>query len=802
MKKKGFTLIELIAVIVILAVIAIIAIPTFTNVIEKSRKEAAKSSALTYMSAVENYSVVSELKSETTKIKPNQSYNCLVGTIIGEQNYLPLNDLINIKGYKPTGRNDYLTLGPKGEVLSGEINIAGYAITIEDKEIVSIVKGIKVNIETLALNFTEQTMEKGSTFKLTPIFTPIDTSDQRITYSSSDTSIVTVTDTGIVTAKKNGTAKVTVTSKSDTSKKEECIINVITSASSVTVAPSSSVIEVGSTVQLTGTIEPGDVTTNSLTWTSSNENIAHVDESGLVTGMSPGTATIKARTVNGKESTSEITVYKIDAESITLNKSSFKVQISRQYQLTATILPADTTDKSVIWTSSNTSVATVSSSGIVEGKALGTATITAKTHNNISVTANVTVTDYCDYLDDEEIVFDYTGSVQTFKPKCTGKYKLEVWGAQGGGSYPGYGGYSVGTYPLTKDQSIYVYVGGQGLTSVGTSSGGGAGYNGGGQGYNGGGGGGGMTHISKTSTDNPTSSWVKNTNYIVSSLNVSQTIINGTTYGFYTSTTSTRNFYSAGSGTSSYSGTAYCYTSSASLDPYCKICVGGTGDSYCSTNDDGNNDVATGTNCYATKSVSSGQKVYCYLSAYKTSDSSSQYGTANVYLKIGSANTRTSYSYSNTTGGNFDNNTSNVLIVAGGGGGSTDSSNSRGGSGGGFKSSPVKVSGSENSSSYYANQSTGYTTGRGGSSSTNVKSAGGGAGWYGGRVSNSTDGGAGGGSGWIQNSTLYDKHMTCFNCPTDSSTATKTNTTDLTGHAKADKANTGNGYARITYIGK
>lgn len=84
--------------------------------------------------------------------------------------------------------------------------------------------------------------------------------------------------------------------------------------------------------------------------------------------------------------------------------------------------------------------------------------------------------------------FDYTGSEQTYTVKLDGKYKLEVWGAQGGSYnseyYGGYGGYSVGTIELKKNQMIYVYVGGQGTILTDNSDYIPGGFNGGGRGAN------------------------------------------------------------------------------------------------------------------------------------------------------------------------------------------------------------------------------------------------------------------------------------------------------------------------------
>ena len=95
----------------------------------------------------------------------------------------------------------------------------------------------------------------------------------------------------------------------------------------------------------------------------------------------------------------------------------------------------------------------------------------------------------CDYDNGQVWNFAYTGGQQTFNIPCDGKYKLEVWGAQGGyrssTSYGGYGGYSVGNINIEEGKTLYIYAGGAGNTG-GTSGG----FNGGGSRstYSGGGG--------------------------------------------------------------------------------------------------------------------------------------------------------------------------------------------------------------------------------------------------------------------------------------------------------------------------
>ena len=387
--KRGFTLIELLAVIVILAIIALIAMPMISGVIEKSKKEAAKSSATTYMTTVEDYSIVSLIKDNSIKLKPNNTYNCTKGTIIDNENYLPLNDIIKIKGYKPTGLNDYLTLGSKGEVVSGELHIAGYLITINNKKVQTIIKGKKINIEKIELNYQEQTMENGSSFKLSPIFTPLNATDQRVTYTSSDNTIIKVSKDGTIQALKEGTAKVVVTSMDDSLKKAECNIIVLSTKknTSLSLNPKEAEIQIGETVQLEGIISPDNTKTNALTWKSEDDTVAHVDKNGLVTGMSSGITTITATTESGQKATSTITV----------NQST-------------------------------------------KGYILGDA-----------------------------VDFKYTGKIEEYKISKTGRYKLEVWGAEGGNGnaynsklLPGKGGYSTGIITLETGTILYIRAGGQG----------------------------------------------------------------------------------------------------------------------------------------------------------------------------------------------------------------------------------------------------------------------------------------------------------------------------------------------------
>lgn len=166
-------------------------------------------------------------------------------------------------------------------------------------------------------------------------------------------------------------------------------------ATSIELNQSNAEIAKGETVQLTATVLPEDATDKSVTWATSDEAVATVDDNGLVTAVGAGTASITATTVDGSELTASCTVTVepsvVLATSIALNQTSAEVTESETLQLTATVLPEDATDKSVTWSTSDEAVATVDQNGLVTALAMGTATITAMTNDGSDLSATCVV---------------------------------------------------------------------------------------------------------------------------------------------------------------------------------------------------------------------------------------------------------------------------------------------------------------------------------------------------------------------------------------------------------------------------
>ena len=146
----------------------------------------------------------------------------------------------------------------------------------------------------------------------------------------------------------------------------------------VTISQPTAEMIIGETAQLQVSIVPTNATDKTVTWTSSNQSVATVSESGLVTAISEGVASIAAM-AGGISAFCHITVIKgfVEVSSIRLNTSSLYLVEDEQTTLSATVFPEDATDKSVIWRSSDTSVASVES-GIVSAHKSGTATISAE----------------------------------------------------------------------------------------------------------------------------------------------------------------------------------------------------------------------------------------------------------------------------------------------------------------------------------------------------------------------------------------------------------------------------------------
>ena len=240
----------------------------------------------------------------------------------------------------------------------------------------------KVTVGSVSLDKTTLTLQKGKTSTLTATVAPSTLADQSVTWKSSDTGIATVSSSGKVKGVKYGTATITCTSNA-TGLSTSCEVTVVyVKLSKTTVG-----LEKGKTLTLKATVYPSTLDDRSVTWKSSDTKIATVSSSGKVTGVGYGTATITCTSkATGIKATCKVTVGKV-----VLSMSDFSIKKSRAITLEATVYPETLADQSVTWESSDTNIATVSSTGRIKGVKAGTVTITC-TSNATGLSASCTVT--------------------------------------------------------------------------------------------------------------------------------------------------------------------------------------------------------------------------------------------------------------------------------------------------------------------------------------------------------------------------------------------------------------------------
>ena len=285
------------------------------------------------------------------------------------------------------------------------------------KEFARIVDTSTVLAKEIILDTLSVAMKEGEAIQINATVLPEDAVNKTVTWSSSDAEVATVSEAGLVTALRKGITTITATCDTATT---TCEVKVQAIAKEIELNEVSLTLNEDETFQLEATVLPEDAVDKTVTWSSSNEDVATVSETGLVTALESGTAVITA-TCEGVTATCEVTVQAI-AKEIELNEVSLTLNEDESFQLEATVLPEDAVNKTVTWSSSDKDVATVSKKGLVEAVGKGTATITA-TCGNATATCEVTVMDKTGI---EEILQDRNAKFAVYdlqgilvRPKCT-----------------------------------------------------------------------------------------------------------------------------------------------------------------------------------------------------------------------------------------------------------------------------------------------------------------------------------------------------------------------------------------------
>ncbi len=258
--------------------------------------------------------------------------------------------------------------------------------------------GGKVSVTGVGMSHPSLTMEKGDVFTLSATVAPANASNQAISWVSDNTDVAVVNQYGRVTAISAGTAKITVATQ-DGNHKAYCMVTVedstpvAPSAESVTLNQTQLVMDIGDSQTLVATVEPVDAEVT-LEWLSSDDEVATVTQEGEVTAVGYGTAMIIVMTADGELSAecevivavapdtpddpNDPTPPPVSVTGVELDEQTLALTVGDTDTLTATVAPADATNRAVTWSSSAEAVVSVEN-GELTALSAGTAVITVTT---------------------------------------------------------------------------------------------------------------------------------------------------------------------------------------------------------------------------------------------------------------------------------------------------------------------------------------------------------------------------------------------------------------------------------------
>lgn len=244
-----------------------------------------------------------------------------------------------------------------------------------------ITVNVRNKLNSIKFASTPIYISAGNSQKIDIVFNPAKDINTKLTWSVSDTSIAKVSKDGVLTGVSEGIASLNVIAEDIGGAGISTMVYVTPKpvyATNFVISPDKTTIHVGEELRLETSFTPKGVTETNLTWDSSDEKIATVDEKGVVTAVAVGEVVISAvytDAPNGKPITrsSSITVDPpiVNATDFSVSPAAQNIVVGKTFKLTPVFTPADTTNKKVEYQSLDTGVATVDSKGVVKGVGAG-----------------------------------------------------------------------------------------------------------------------------------------------------------------------------------------------------------------------------------------------------------------------------------------------------------------------------------------------------------------------------------------------------------------------------------------------
>lgn len=261
---------------------------------------------------------------------------------------------------------DVATVDERGVVTAVNGGVCEIVVTTEESSFTAkCIIAVKEYVSSITLTDEFRYLNYGASYEMSADVGAKTATDKTLIWSSSNSSVVSVTDKGVITGVNYGTAVITATAADGSGVSASCIVQVIRPVSLITLDKSKVTIYVGDVIHITATVSPADASVKKVSWTSSDPTIARVYDDGDVEGVSVGRCKIYAMSTDGNNIVAECTVIVqqvINATSISVNSHDILMLTGKTRKLTARMYPLNSSE-TVKWLSTDTSVVVVDSTG-------------------------------------------------------------------------------------------------------------------------------------------------------------------------------------------------------------------------------------------------------------------------------------------------------------------------------------------------------------------------------------------------------------------------------------------------------
>ena len=269
---------------------------------------------------------------------------------------------------------DIATVDENGVISGHSLGKTKITAKLHNKKTATITVWVVIPVEEVRIPESAE-LARGKTLTLKPEYLPVDATEKKVKWKSLSPKVASVTAGGVVKGLKAGTA--VIRAQTDNGVIAECTVTVYNPVTQVKLNRTSLTLSLYEQKTLTATYLPKNAAHTQITWSSSNQKVATVDENGLVTAAAKGKCTITAKSESGKTAKCTVTVNEYLPKRILIQKRYWTMNPGDEGQLECTFSPANTSDKTLLYSSSAPEIVSVDENGAFLCHASGDAVITA-----------------------------------------------------------------------------------------------------------------------------------------------------------------------------------------------------------------------------------------------------------------------------------------------------------------------------------------------------------------------------------------------------------------------------------------